>query len=312
MEIEYKYAFTGKYGSTLYEALREKDFNNYERNEKEYVLGESKVGGDWRDDFISWLESKLSYVRWAAYSKEAGVRCEELSGYLREHELPDDECELREGYAESRDYGITGEDMEDDINTANTFGFLKSQDTPDIVGGTAKTLEKLILVEGYHCDIHGGNTSFEKPILISEVLKCPSCGHPVCRECANTNINDPKDIDSAREYIASCESVSGLAYCGYCGDYSVEFMLRFLKVVNCPIPPECEEFKPIPRSARFYMTPTVDVLPNRDSILRTAIAEFNKGTTGIIEIPDASGEIWAIPERHEGGWKVGIMRPEER
>jgi hypothetical protein len=60
------------------------------------------------------------------------------------------------------------------------------------------------------------------------------------------------------------------------------------------------------------MTATVGALPNKDSILQTAIAEFNKGTAGIIEIQDPSGKIWAIPERHEDGWKVGIMRPEER
>jgi hypothetical protein len=308
VEIEYQYAFTGKYGSTLYEALRERDFDNYIGKEKDYLLGEAKFGGEQREGFVSWLEDRLSYARWANRSEKAGVRCEGLSEYLMAHELPDDECELREKYADIRadDIMELEEGKADDIDTAYTFGFLKSQDIPD------EEIEKLILVNGFYCDIHGGNTSFEKPIPISEVLKCPSCGHPVCRECANCHTDNPKNIEDAREYIASCESVSGHAYCGNCGDYSVEFMLRFLKAVNCPIPPECEEFKPIPRSARFCMTATVGALPNKDSILQTAIAEFNKGTAGIIEIQDPSGKIWAIPERHEDGWKVGIMRPEER
>ena len=89
-------------------------------------------------------------------------------------------------------------------------------------------------------------------------------------------------------------------------------MLRFLKAVNCPIPPECEEFEPIPRSARFCMTATVNALPNKISILRTAIAEFNKGTTGIIKIPDTSGEIWAITDKYPDGWVVTICYPMER
>lgn len=61
------------------------------------------------------------------------------------------------------------------------------------------------------------------------------------------------------------------------------------------------------------MTSTVAALPNKDSIMQTAVAEFNKGTTGIIKIQDTTGEIWAYPERDpEEGWRVVIMRPEER
>lgn len=172
--------------------------------------------------------------------------------------------------------------------------------------------EILIRVTGFYCNIHGDDTKFKGPIPLSEVLRCPACNHPICPVCANAYENDPSTIDEGREYVASCESNSGRAWCGNCGDYSVEFMLRFLKLVGCPIPPECEYFKPIQREATFYMTQTIAALPNKDDILRTAITEFNKGTSGIITIQDPSEIIWAIPERHEDGWKVGVMRPEER
>ena len=172
--------------------------------------------------------------------------------------------------------------------------------------------EILIRVTGFYCNIHGDNTEFKEPIPLSEVLRCPTCNHPVCPVCANAYEKDPSTIDEGREFVASCESNSGSAWCGECGDYSVRVVLRFLKLVGCQIPPECEAFKSIQREATFYMTQAIAALPNKDSILQTAIAEFNKGTSGIIIIQDTSGKIWVIPERHEDGWRVSIMRPEER
>lgn len=355
-KTKYKYELTGKYGTSLYEALRERDFDKYEANEVECELEASKIGGDRRDSFISWLEEELSYVKWTDYARRAEVSSDKLSEWLIDNELPNDEGEqeLREGYAQkyaddAASYCMDVIDSDNDVEVAFNFGLIKSAAIPQDEQRKIKFLcerankydekhpprsgepcevsaklrkfagkiekeacEKLIRVSGFDCDIHGGNAEYKEPVPLSEVLTCPACGHPICPDCANCNFKDPKTIDEGREYVASCESVSGHAYCGNCGDYSVEFMLRFLKLINCPIPPECEDFKPILREAKFYMTATVAELPNKDSILQTAIAEFNKGTTGIINIQDPTGEIWAIPEKHPESWIVTICYPEER
>ena len=99
-ETKFKYELTGKYGVSLHEALREQDFYNYYAREAEYLLEESKIEGDRREDFISWLEATLTYSKWADYSKKAGVSCEKLSDHLMTNELRNDEGELefREKY----------------------------------------------------------------------------------------------------------------------------------------------------------------------------------------------------------------------
>jgi len=347
-KTKFKYNLAGKYGVSLHEALREQDFYNYDAREAEYLLEESKIGGDRREYFISWLEATLSYLRWADYSKKADVSCEKLSDHLMTNELQNDEgeLELREKYSTEYTsglaYDVARECGDDDIEIAYTFGLIKFTDLPQDVQRKInflcdrarkydekhsevsiklrdfssrlerKACEKLILVEGFYCDIHEGNAEYKESIPKQEVLTCPACEHPICPVCTNMFTKDPKDIEDAREYVASCESVSGHAFCGNCGDCSVEFVLRFLKLIGCPIPPECEDFKPIPREARFCMTATVDALPNKDSILQTAITEFNKGTTGIIKIYDPSGEIWAMSERYPDGWLITILYPEER
>lgn len=346
-KTKFKYLFTGRYGANLYEALREQDFSKYEAREVEYNLTTTKTGGYNRDGFVSWLESELSYYKWAGCAKKAGVPSDNLSAWLMGNELPHDkgELEFREEYARgcAEDAAILhGNEMDDDIAVAYIYNLIKFADLPQDAQRKIKflcararkydekddeiasklrafshrleqdTCERLIRVSGFYCDIHGGNAEYEVPVPRSAVLKCPSCGYPICPVCANMFEKDPKDIDEAREYVASCESVSGHAYCGYCGDYSVEFMLRFLRLIGCPVPPECEDFVQPKREARFYMTATIDALPNKDSILQAAIAAFNKGATGIIKIPDTTGEIWAFPERHPDGWLVTLCYPEER
>lgn len=348
-KTKFKYKLTGRYGTNLYETLREQDFNNYTANEAEYILEATKIGGNCRENFISWLESTLSFSKWADYSQRAGVSCEKLSEWLMANEMPNDEgeLELREKYTWEEandvtyDAGVMCKD--DDIETAYTFGLIKFADLPQEVRRKIELLcnrariyddkhsevamklrdfscrlekdncQKLIQVSGFYCDIHEGNAEYKEPMAMSDVPKCPSCGHPVCPVCANAFTKDPKDVEEAREYVASCESVSGHAYCGNCGDYSTEFMLRFLKLIGCPIPPECEDFVQPKHEARFYMTATIDALPNKDNILQAAISAFDKGASGIIKIQDPTGEIWAMPERYpEKGWIITIMRPEER
>jgi len=175
-----------------------------------------------------------------------------------------------------------------------------------------KTVLSLIRIEGFYCGIHGGTVKYETPILRSEMLACPSCNHPVCPSCANCYEKDPSTVEEARAYLASCDDVSGMAYCGHCGDWGVAWMLRFLRLRRCPIPPEFENYQPTPRSARFVATRTVAALPDRDLILASVSKAFAQGTSGIIHYPHPTGEIWGIPERHPEGWRVTICYPNER
>lgn len=101
-KTKFKYELTGKYGTSLYEALRERDFDKYTANEMECELEASKIGGDRRENFILWLEEELSYVKWADYARRAEVSSDKLSEWLMDNELPNDEGEqeLREGYAQ--------------------------------------------------------------------------------------------------------------------------------------------------------------------------------------------------------------------
>lgn len=346
LKVEFKYKFTGRFGSNLYESLRETDFNAYREGEARHILEVSKIGGGIRDDFVSWLESELSFYKWEKYAQKAGVSCDTLSAWLINHEVPnEDELKLREKYS----IALAEDTVSDfsmfcmnDVETAYTFGFLKHNHLPQDVqhkieflrararkydgkdGEIANKLrnfsgrlekeacEKLILVSGFYCNIHDSDARYEKPIPRTEVLTCPTCGHPVCPVCANMSDKDPADIGEAREYVASCESVSGHAFCGHCGDYSVEFMLRFLKLIGCPIPPECEDFKPIPREVEVITTRRVADLPNKDDITAKVLDKFNNGASGIICTTDPSGEIWGVPERHPDGWKLTICYPEER
>jgi hypothetical protein len=175
-----------------------------------------------------------------------------------------------------------------------------------------KTVLSLIRIEGFYCGIHGGTVKYERPIPRSEVLACPSCNHPVCPLCANCYEKDPATIEEAKAYLASCEEVSGMAYCGHCRDWVVEWMLRFLRLKKCPIPPEYENYKPAPRSVRFVATNRVASLPDCSRILESVSRTFAKGISGIIHYPHSTGEIWGIPERHPEGWIVTLCYPEER
>jgi len=175
-----------------------------------------------------------------------------------------------------------------------------------------EAVEKLIRVTGFYCDIHGGRAEFESQIPRNEVLTCPSCGHPICPVCANCYDTDPKTIEDARRYLASCDDVSGMAYCGECGDWGEGFMLRFLKLVGCPIPPEYEGKIHGPRRASFYATGRVANLPDAGEIVAEVKRRFEEGTSGIIKIEHPTGVIWGFPERHPDEWVVTVLYPEER
>lgn len=176
----------------------------------------------------------------------------------------------------------------------------------------SNTVLGLIKVSGFDCTVHCGSAQFEKPIPKTEIIGCPDCGYPICPVCANSYEKDPSTLEEAEEYLASCDEVCGMAYCGRCGDWSTAFMLRFLRLKKCPIPERYENFKTEPRKARIVATERVAKLANLDAIVQSITVKFLRGMSGIISEKDETGEIWGIPERHPEGWIVTICYPEER
>jgi len=181
----------------------------------------------------------------------------------------------------------------------------------------ASRLEKeavlsLVRIAGFACEICGGTVRYTEPILKVDLSACPSCGHPICPFCANCYDEDPTTVEEAAAYLASCDEVAGMAYCGYCGDWGTGFMLRFLHLKNCPIPKAYRNHKPVPRYADYITTRTVAGLPEINQIAAVVQKAFMQGTSGIIKVQHPTGEIWGIPERHPDGWKVTICYPKER
>lgn len=166
-------------------------------------------------------------------------------------------------------------------------------------------------VEGFGCEIHGGPSIYRKPMPKDEVPKCPCCEHPICPVCANAYIENPRTVEEAREYLASCDESSGKAYCGWCGDHSEEFMLRFLELIGCPIPSEYKNKKKSRRSVSVYATPSVASLPDIGDIVVKVQRKAASGISGIIKIDHPTGEIWGYPEKYPEGWIVTIMYPHE-
>lgn len=373
MQIEYRYELTGNTGKTLFDSLRESDYDRLIEGQAEHYISEGGPGGDWRDGFIDeHLWGKLtgddldsitdkatelkgkenSAIRKWLYKNKCPIMDEEdyikkwgydranldaQDGHLWNHINQDNDTDTTLGlglikYPEFRDgkyidNGSTGITIPTEIAN-KIYELSEKRDSADPPTGSQKckiseemdrlekeAVEKLILVSGFYCDIHGGKADFKQPMPKSEVLTCPSCGHPICPVCANMCENDPDTEEKAREYLESCDSVSGHAYCGQCGDYSEKFMFDFLKLVKCPIPEEFAiigEVLPSPRHARYVATASVSTLPDFPEIASQVKEKFDSGISGIIKIDHATGEIWGYPERHPDYWRVTILYPHER
>ncbi len=172
---------------------------------------------------------------------------------------------------------------------------------------------KEIRIQAIECDICGPPPAmYPRSLTKSELPVCPNCAHPICPACANMMENDPKTMEEAKAYLASCDENAGMAFCGGCGDWSVIFMLRFLKLKGCPIPPEYSQYKARQRSFRLCTTSTVAALSDVEKIVEPVLRRFYEGISGIIKVQHVTGEIWGIPERHEEGWVVTICYPDER
>lgn len=174
-------------------------------------------------------------------------------------------------------------------------------------------VESMILIKGFYCNIHGGKAEYDKSVKKSEIIRCPACGHPICPVCANMYDKDPSTLEASREFMESCDSNSGMAYCGNCGDYSPEFMLGFLRLVGAPIPVEYENFKGVPReNVQFVATATVSALPDFSNIFKEVKEQWDKGITGIIKVQHSTGVIWGYTDRYPDKWVVTILYPDER
>jgi len=370
MRVEYFYELTGNRGKTLFDSLRQRDFDRMVEDQAASCKEQGGPGGDWRESFIEeCLWERLSGDHLDEIARQAGIKGpnDKIKRWLKNHEcMVVDERELVYEWAWNRagadaQDGILWDhiDRNDDVETALGFGLVKypaledgiyvdggedciSSDAAnriselcrkrnEIAAGNAasectgsddiskeisaietEAVERMIRVFGFYCDIHGGRADFDEPVPKSEVLTCPSCGHPVCPVCANCFNEDPKSEEDARSYLASCDDVAGMAYCGHCGDWSEGFMVRFLKLAGCPIPPEYTVGSPLPRAASFYATATVNALPDSIDILSKVKGRFDDGVSGIIKVGHETGEIWGIPERHPEGWIVTLCYPYER
>jgi len=388
-KVKFIYELTGQRGGTLYEALREKDFEALIEREREYYMKETEVGGEIRNALIEWLPNHLSASAWEEMKKMAGVQ--DLSGWLKEHTAGEEDDNLRQAYTDEQIGWLTSTqtknakgvylpllwehlDTENDAQVALFFNlihypavnkkgrFVNSKDPLEIPAAVARKIKKLseranilsresgrgagspppkdqregtvdermrklyekstelefqavsalIAVKGFYCGIHGEAVQFERAMPRMNVITCPSCGHPICPECANAYEKDPSTIEEARAYMDSCDEVSGMAWCGQCGDWGVEFMLRFLRLKRCPIPGKYITDPLPPREARYVATNRVSQLPNFLGIVHRVAKSFRAGISGIIKYEDQTGEIWGIPERHPEGWIVTICYPEER
>lgn len=354
-KIIWIYSLTGNKGETLFEALREDDFNRIISDQIEYLTAAYLVNSDKREEFVSYfLKHETNYDVVHEIDRLAGGI--PVNEFFLSHALPGETEEMRAEQAVKIAY-MDAEDgvlwnstsADDDVETALEFGLIKYPPFSDGVGvyiaggkncipadvaneikqlcsqysssesrtkGNAlekKAVSDMIFVDGFYCNIHGGTTKFNKPIRKAEVILCPSCEYPICPECANAYSSDPKTESEARIYMESCDDVSGRAYCGQCGDYSVEFMLGFLKLIGCPIPIEYATSKGIPReNAEFKATAAIRELPDFLNIYDEVIVWWQTGKTGIKKIEHATGEIWALVDRYPDKWVVTILYPHER
>lgn len=347
---EWIYSLTKNFGKTLYESIPDHVFNDYIAKAYENYLEESKVGGDCREEFVGWYISRLNPFDWEELAEKHSIRgtgenrIKSAMEYFVVHEFPGESIDDRERFAQKEIEFITWDDInkEDDIEVALHFGLVKyppfDRDKKTYinggrntipakvankiyqVGGTMQAVDlerkavgEFITVDGFYCDIHGGKAYYKKPIKKSEAPLCPACGHPICPVCANCFSKTPSTVEESREYMQSCDSSSGHAYCGNCGDYSPQFMLSFLKLVGAPIPPEYKNFKEVPReNVTFLATATVNALPDFPEIFAKVKEKWDKGVTGIIKVQHPTGEIWGWTDRYPDRWVVTILYPEER
>lgn len=365
MSAQYYYNLTGNKGATLFEALRERDFEKLVEGHRESLKEGAEIKGGNRDMFIDHLVKTLSLED--TYAAVGSIRAahniktlDEVKDWLLANPLPtefgdDEDTLIKEWASEQADMdaqdGVIWDhfDKGDDVETALNFGLITYPPTNEsgaYVGGGPNTIpadiankihalcaerekgekdleiskeitrlereavQNIIRVSGFYCNIHDGKAEYDIPVPKYKVLTCPSCGHPICPVCANCHSKDPETVADAKKYLASCDTVSGDAYCGSCGDYGEEFMLRFLKLVGCRIPKGYAKQKP--RKAKFYMTAKVDALPDASRVLAEVSKKFAEGSTGYIKVSHPLGELWGIPDRYPEGWRVTIMYPEER
>ena len=98
MEVKFRYELTNRTGCSLYQALREEDFDGIIEGESEYYREQSKVGCERREPFVEWLEGYLPARDWREIKESVG--CDDFARWLLENPVPGREEDLRRTYAE--------------------------------------------------------------------------------------------------------------------------------------------------------------------------------------------------------------------
>ena len=167
---------------------------------------------------------------------------------------------------------------------------------------------------GFDCPYHGGKVLYSGGAAFAdkEDLICPTCGRPICPDCANMFEDKPRDPSDAQDYLMGAMTGNNRAWCGGCGEYGYEYTLKYLKLIGCELPENYSDWQSNPEDFRVIMSQRVAVLPDMPVIAKDISSKFTAGQRGIIKYKHATGELWGIPENQDGSWIVNVCYPEER
>ena len=167
---------------------------------------------------------------------------------------------------------------------------------------------------GFDCPYHGEKLLYANGAAFetTDGLLCPSCGGPICPECANTFDVKPSDVGESLDYLIGSQNGMAKAYCGQCGDFGYAYTLQYLKLVGCELPEDYEDYNRTPETFKVVASARVACLTDLTAITREVTQKFVDGQRGIIKYEHDTGEIWGIPENVDGEWLLTLCYPEER
>ena len=168
-----------------------------------------------------------------------------------------------------------------------------------------------MIVDTVHCHICGRKEVVYPVKLEAAETLCPQCNTPICPECANLYEKRPATLSAAQKYIEAADADRSKVFCGQCGNFGRPFLLRYFKIIGCPIP-SCLLDDNVPERIQTYLQARVALLPDSIKLADEAVDAFVKGYRGIIKLKHESQVIWAIPEKIEGKWIMTLCYPEDR
>lgn len=164
-------------------------------------------------------------------------------------------------------------------------------------------------VGGTLCDMCNKHVFYPHRVLAADAV-CPQCETAICLRCATLGVEPPSTFDDVYEYQLATEDGKGLAFCGNCGDYGINYLNRYLSIV---MGPEYKHLKPaIPKSYSIVLQTRIAALPDYMELSAKASDIFLAGYRGTIKLPHETGEIWGMPEKRAHGWLVTLGYPEDR